>query len=314
MVTTNINKTSQFLVVSRLFSKYYWKSFFGPFFNFLFPLLIYGILGGLMGWKEMLAGTMAMISVSIGLLILPFEVVSLKKSVLLKRIGASPVQPWMFTFVICFFFLVILILSSSWLSLCALLITLDPSIFDGLTSVTGLFGFSQGLIINIILAISLGFVIAAFSKTEIQTQAIGLTLFLPIAFLSGQFLSTEKIASSETLEMVSRLIPFRYSTMMMTEAWIGDVNIPNVLTSNANIWQVHDYTVLSSSINFSYEELNQLSQPGANISAILQAKIADAKIILYDKTDHIVSFIYPYLMIIIFLIIGIKSFKWTTKT
>lgn len=312
MIKSKISQVLQFFVVLELFTKYYIKSLFGPLFNFLFSPLIYAILGTLLGFKVMLPGIMAMIGVSIGLLIMPFSIIGLKKSVLLKRIGASPVKPGMFTFVMCFFFLLVVFFSSLWLSLCALVISLDTTIFDSLNSAKGFFNYLYGLLINILLSISLGFVITSFSKSEIHAQSIGLLCFFPIAFLSGQFLSPSLIASSPVMEWTSRLIPFRYSTMMMTESWVGDFKIPGLIESNANIWSVHDYTLFMHQ-TFEINDILDYTSGIKTPDEIILQKLKNSAILIYDKADHIVSFCYPYVASAIFLTIGIKAFSWSAS-
>lgn len=96
--------------VYKLFNRYYIKSFFGPFFTFVFPVIIYAILGTIMDYKLMFAGVCAMSGMS-GLTGMPFSILELKKSVLLKRIGASPVKTSTFTVVIITYFVGMILLS-----------------------------------------------------------------------------------------------------------------------------------------------------------------------------------------------------------
>lgn len=73
--------------------------------------MLYGILGSIMDPKYLFAGMIAMSALGTGMQGMPFSILELKKSVLLKRIGASPVKPAMFTIVIVTYFTATIILS-----------------------------------------------------------------------------------------------------------------------------------------------------------------------------------------------------------
>lgn len=63
----------------------------------------------------------------------------------------------------------------------------------------GFFGFLYGNVLNIVVSIAIGFAIASLSKSEVQVQTLGMLLYFPATFLSGQFISIDSIANSEVM-------------------------------------------------------------------------------------------------------------------
>lgn len=110
-VVFKLESKNGFFAVFKLFNKYYLKSFFGPFFAFVFPIIILSILGSLMPIQLIFPGIVAMTSMSVGTMGMPLSILEIKQSVLLKRIGASPIKPKIFTFVIITYFLFVMILA-----------------------------------------------------------------------------------------------------------------------------------------------------------------------------------------------------------
>jgi hypothetical protein len=104
IVFTRKRKNGIFSVM-KIFHKYFFKSFFGPFFTFLFPIMLLGILGSLMNPSALTVGILGMSGASMGLMSLPVAILSLKESVLLKRIGASTVSEKEFTSAIIIYFI-----------------------------------------------------------------------------------------------------------------------------------------------------------------------------------------------------------------
>lgn len=301
--------------VYKLFNRYYIKSFFGPFFSFVFPVMLYGILGSIMDPKYLFAGMIAMSALGTGMQGMPFSILELKKSVLLKRIGASPVKPAMFTIVIVTYFTATIILSILWLMIWALIFWQDTSIFQPMGTIVGFFGFLYGNVLNIIVSIAIGFTIASLAKSEVQVQTFGMLLYFPSTFLSGQFISIDSIANSEVMNWISRFVPFRYTTMIIVESWSGSktIDVPtasgaiNHILIEGNPFLIHDYSMISTpNIDWANLKPTDLSQTLGGI-----AQNHNWTTPIYDKADHILGYIIPYVMLMATGYLSLKKFTWS---
>lgn len=302
------------IAIYRLFNRYYLKSFFGPFFAFVFPVMFYAILGSIMNAKLLFAGMIALSALSTGMQGLPFSVFELKKSVLLKRIGASPVKSSTFTLAIITYYATTIILSIFWLMLWALILFRDVTVFYPLGDVVSLLGFIYGNFLNIIVSVAIGFSLASIAKSEVQIQAIGFLLYFPSTFLSGQFLTIDLVASSDAMNWISRFIPYRYTTMIIVESWTGSIDftmppIPGAAQRSVSIvgnpFLIHDYaTIKEPKFNWHKDIPQQLNDIGSNYPWALT---------IYDKADHICGYVVPYVALFGTGIFSIKKFTWSTR-
>lgn len=296
--------------VYRLFNRYYIKSFFGPFYSFVFPVLIYSILGTLMNAKLLFPGMIAMTALSTGLQSMPAAILDLKKSVLLKRIGASPVKPSTFTLAIVTYYMAIISLSILWLMMWALIMFKDQSVFDPLKTVIGAMGFLYGNLMNIAVSIAVGFAIATIGKSSLQVQTIGMLIYFPATFLSGHFVSVDLIAKSEVMNWISRFIPFRYTTMTIVESWNGTSDFRDIIggmhTTTSNPFIIHDYEIFRvPKIDWTVGR-----NPDSSIKELVQPYVPT--IVIYDKADHICGYAIPLTMLFGLGIFSIEKFSWSS--
>ncbi len=285
------SKPGSMLTIYKLFHRYNMRSFFDPFFTFVFPILIYAILGSLMDYKIMFAGVVAMTGMS-GLTSMPAAMLELKQSVILKRIGASPIKTSKFTFVIVSYFTLEISLAIVWLILWALILHQDPSMFSSLGTVTGLLSFLYGNLLNIVLSISLGFFLVSVSKSQQQAQVISMLLMFVAQFLSGMFITINVIASNEVMNWISRLIPYRYSTMYLVSSQI-----------NINPFTYHD---LIGFVPLSPHESFILGQQNPTHEEPLFREV-----IFYKNWETIMGYIYPWSIICVTSLLSIKKFTWS---
>lgn len=280
--------------IYKLFNRYYIKSFFGPFFTFAFPVIILAILGSLMDVTYMFPGIVSMTAMSSGITGMPFAIMELKKSVLLKRIGASPVKASKFTVVIITYFTFMIFMSILWLMLW--LVILHPTktdMFGGLIKNNGLsfIAFIYGNVINIVLSLSIGFAIASIAKGEQQAQAIGMLIYFPSTFLAGQFISIDVISQNEVMNWISRIIPFRYTTMLVVSSWQG--NNPFAIEA------IYGVVPLSAE-----EIMKEIASGNLNV-------IPWKRIVVYEEFEPIIAYIIPYTFGTFFGIYSIKKFRWS---
>ena len=287
------------IAIYKLFMRYYFKSFVGPFFNFAFPILIFAILGELMDVKYMLPGIIAMVASAQGIMNMPFAIMELKKSVLLKRIGASPVKPIKFTIVIITWYLLMVTLSIMWLKLWAVILHSSEvnSLFAGLGKHNGmsLVGFIYGNILNIVVCLMIGFAVASIAKSENHAQAIGMMIYFPSTFLAGQFIAIDTIAQNEVMNWISRFMPLRYTTAIIVSSFGGE----NVFAMDA----IMGYKFADS------KDLLTMVTAGKTIAANNITSV----ITIYDKVDLILAQVVPYAMVLATGVLAIKKFSWSSS-
>lgn len=322
------------IAIIRLIFKYYYKSIYGPVFNFAFPVILYLVLSVFMPSSFVIPGMISMTTMSLGVVGLPYSVLELKNSVILKRIGAAPVKKRDFTIAVVIFFIIQLLLSIVCLMLVTLLRELNPHLFDGMNNWKSALGFIYGNFLNALLAISLGFLIASFSKSPNQANAISALIFFPASFLAGQFISIDVIASKPIMNYISWIIPFRYTTMIITVSFAG----PNVFEGSPFLY--NDLSVIDiGQLNRLVQEILtrklktiedlqtmkalEILELGAAEGIIFQfpdGKLLDdnfnlifGRKVLYHAWEVIMAYVYPYTIIVSSLVTAIETFSWSSR-
>ena len=212
------------------------------FFIILMPLILFGIMGEAMIFgtstnipiahrlaaqqriaNSFIAGISGTTIISSALFLIPITIVDFKNSVLMKRIGATNIKPYQFLLMV----VVLFIIQSSF------------SFFYSRIVATLIFGHSLGWNIaflhNIplaylyamaimLVAISLGMVIASISETVRQVTSISNIVFFPISVLSGGLIPASIIYSSTFLKSISWINPFKYAIepyLQQQQAFVG---------------------------------------------------------------------------------------------
>ncbi|MGL5205612.1 MAG: hypothetical protein ACRC7B_01720 [Metamycoplasmataceae bacterium] len=306
--------------VIKIINLYFWKSFFGPFFSFVFPLIFVGLLGTLLGFDQLFGGAMAIASMAIALTAMPQAIFEFKRSALLKRIGVTPVKPWMFLVVAGVFYFFIMVISTFWTLGIGLLFFLgnwdegreiqqiagsmgsvnlfSPTLKDTLSHVNW-GGFLWGVIMNIIVGISVGFVLVSTSKSTLAIQGLGIPILIISQFLSAQVLPLPMIVDISFMKNISYLSPFRYSTGLMIESFTGLID-----------FSVLDQTI-TSDVHLTIESSSNIFNVSQDFTMLKYRKGVEA--IMFDKADKIVNLIMPFIITGIFAGIAVKTFKWSTR-
>ncbi|MGL4252103.1 MAG: ABC transporter permease [Metamycoplasmataceae bacterium] len=308
--------------VIKIINLYFWKSFFGPFFSFVFPLIFVGLLGTLLGYDQLFGGAMAIASMSIALTAMPQAIFEFKRSALLKRIGVTPVKPWMFLVVAGIFYFLVMVISTFWTLGIGLLLFIgnwdegreiqqiansvgqtffffSPTLQDTLSNVNWA-GFIWGVIMNIIVGISIGFVLVSTSRSTLAIQGLGIPILIISQFLSAQVLPLPMVVAEPFMKAMSYLSPFRYSTGLMIESFSGIIDFsvldPGAITSNVHL------TIESSSNIFDISKDFTMLEYKGTVGAVM-----------FDKFDKIANLVMPFIITGIFSGIAVKTFKWSTR-
>ncbi len=212
----------------KLLNAYFWKTYYGPILVFIFPTLLLTIMGNVMRIEYVFPGILAMVTLFIGIQVMPLGIMELKGSTLFKYIGSTPVNPKRFVSAVILYYVLLNLLAI------LLIIILGGAIFykdvfagsgkkfiasgianglySGIATTKGFFSFIFANLLHIVMTLAIGLAIATFSKTPQQALTIGLIIVLPSMFLSGMVITVDVIARSAVMQWLSRLVIFRYTT------------------------------------------------------------------------------------------------------
>ena len=193
------------------------------FFIMIMPVILFGIMGEAMifGTTHILAqqkhlansfivGISGSTVISSALFLIPITIVDFKNSVIMKRIGVTNVRPWQFLMLIIGLF----VIQSTF------------SFFYSRFVATMLFGSRLGwsvafpknvaigylyTIMTMVLAISIGMMIASISPTVRRVTMISNILYFPVSMLSGGLIPISILYNSSFLRGLTWINPFKYT-------------------------------------------------------------------------------------------------------
>lgn len=211
-----------------------------------------------LNFKSSLTGLAALMVISTGLNSIPISIMEIKESVLMKRIGSTPIRPWMFILTIAFFYSLIMI-AQVLITLFTIFIffgfqkfflsgTIDDPVtitgnqlfFTGFFSKEGEFvqtnwgSYIFGMLYTMLLSIFLAVLIVSLTKKSASASMVGSMIYFLSMFLSGMLFPLTVIANNELLYDLSFISPFRYVNVLIALAWSG-ISIFDFNAINQNI-------------------------------------------------------------------------------
>lgn len=153
----------------------------------------------------------------VGLMNLATELGRWKNSVLIKRIGITPVTRLQFVIGNIMFYLFFSGLVTLWTLVVSFLMAHWDNEIDLLHIDWG--GFFYGFFVAIILATSMGFFIVGLTADVTVQMSIAILLFLPGALLSGQFIPITVIQTDDVLNIISHITPQRYISQIFYDTF-----------------------------------------------------------------------------------------------
>lgn len=309
----------------KIINLYFWKSIIGPFFAFGFPIIFIAILGMLLGFNTMFGGLLMISSMSVSLTSMPQAIFEFKRSSLLKRIGVTPIKPWMFILVAAIYYLVVMLLGtffsivmgiaifSSNMDVGKEILSTTPPFIPGynnanngpLVSFTlnqllnsiNWGGFIWSLLLNIMIGLSIGMLLVSLSKSTIMIQGIGIPILILSQFLSAQVLPPYMVREIDAIWYLGYISPFKSTTILMFQSWNPSVIGIEWIESAKHYQQVIDGTINIFDMN-----------------AIYKLMTPDGKIMeLVSKPERYINMFLPFLWIGLFSGLSIKFFKWSTR-
>lgn len=305
-IQNNIKKNSTFkccLSLFKLLNSQYWNNYLEWFYDFFFSIGFIGIYGFIQitalksnpyatvnDFKNLIIGIITLEVVSAGSFTMPTCIMEIKTSVLMKRIGSTPIKPWMFIITSFIYYFLIIILVIIWMFFFTFLFFGFIDFKFGNETIKGMnlifgngvvaqqkYGINWlGMIVSLIYMSTVSIFVGLFnistSKTSASCNIKSSMLYFISLVLSGMLFPLSIISNNTILNVFSYLTPFRYSNTLVVVSWLnGDIFNPNTIDFNS-----------------------------IGVGSI-------------SNVDVIISFIVPIIIILASVFVMIKLFKWNTR-
>lgn len=211
-----------------------------PFFVLFFPLLLLLIFGTVFKVSgngaphnseanTILCGIIIAAVTGNGLNGLSARLTQWKQSTIIRRIGATPLKRWEFLVGALSFYVATMIFQIFWII--SLGFMLQGAIGHINTSNLNIWAIIVAGLLTILFAVSLGVLLSSLTNDINTNSLFGIMIFLPSAFLSGQYIPLNQIKHSKGLNIASELWPQRYLVIYMYHGFGADKS----LSSNGTI-------------------------------------------------------------------------------
>jgi ABC-2 type transport system permease protein len=207
--------------------KLYWRSRELAFFTFIFPLVIFVLLGsvygddpieeeGVTGSEYLLAGLLGYGVAATAFAGLAILIVIRRESGVLKRLRGTPLPAWTYVFATLASTVVVFLVEAVALILLAKLMFDVP--FPGQP-----FSVALGLLLGALAFAALGIALATFIRSAEGASAAISAIYLPMAFLAGSFWTTQ--AYPPVLEAIANVLPLTYFIHLMRDIVLHDEQV-----------------------------------------------------------------------------------------
>jgi ABC-2 type transport system permease protein len=198
----------------------------GAFGSILFPVLVFVVVGRLLGGRVTSSSSAVSGFVRVGLPVLASVLIALsgvlslvtiisiyREGGILKRLRATPLRPQT---ILTAHVLVKLLLTAVTMAL----MVLAGKRYYPINLSVPVFGFAMALLISTWSILSIGFLIASIVPTARFAQPIGAAILYPMIALSGLFVPLESLPPA--LHAAARLLPLTYAVPLLQGIWKGE--------------------------------------------------------------------------------------------
>ena len=216
------------------------------FFTLFFPILLLGILGAVFTAtiqsehaRGIINSTIAGVSIAAitgnGLNGLSVRLSQWKQSTIIKRIGSTPLKKWEFLASVIIFYINIMMFQTLWITTWAFIFFHSQIGLSGDIALSGSSYVIQlhplfiliSMFLTMIFAVSFGVIISTISRDVNTISSLAIMVFLPAAFLSGQYIPISTIDQSQVLSFISKIWPQRYLVEYLYHGW-GAVQVVSI--------------------------------------------------------------------------------------
>lgn len=219
--TKNNNKS---FGLFNLVSKYFLRNKVIPFYIILYPIISLFLVGRaiqfltpdlsdnekLLYIQTLIIGVAIVQILSIGIFVMPEMIIEFKKSVLLKRIGATGIKPISFNITIINIGFLLTLISFIWSMLWSGIIFGFEWGWNNVLLIDRIFEGLPFLILLLVSSTAFGLMIAAFFRTSSAFLGAANLIYIVIAILSGGFVPLAILEKSDILKGLMYINPFQY--------------------------------------------------------------------------------------------------------
>jgi len=209
------------LAMFNLLFGYWKKSFHSIFFGFVFPIILLAILVAVMGVNTnnpaqvLLPGIIMSSSPVLGIVTLAMTYSDFKQSIIIKRIGATPLRSWEFIVSILIFHVILIFVGSFWILGIGTALYHSQIVFSYIN-----WGYYLlAILLSAVMCSAIGIMIGMLAPDFKVANAFALLLYLPSSFLSGQYMPYSAIKNQTTLVIIAKILPFSYPVSIMNRGW-----------------------------------------------------------------------------------------------
>lgn len=219
--------------------KLYWRSHELAFFTFLFPIIIFVLLGsvygddvieseGVTGSAYLLAGMLGYGVASTAFAGLAIVLVVRREAGILKRLRGTPLPAWAYVFATLCSTIVVFAVEA------LALIVLANVLFD-VPFPDRWLSLALGLLIGALAFAALGLALTTFIRSAEGSSAVVNAIYLPMAFLAGSFWTPQ--AYPPVLEAIAEVLPLTYFIRLMRD----------IVLHNEQIWaNMEDVAIIAA--------------------------------------------------------------------
>lgn len=269
-----------------------------------------------MNAQAIIPGIFAVPVLSVFLIFMPQSIFEFKNSSLLKRIGATPVKPYVFLLAISLYNLIIVLVSWVLTFLFAFAVfhdslglakeikiyssdgviikkLIDPT-FMAIISHGDWGGFFYSFIILSILTMSIGLFISSIAKSTLFIQSVGIGILLVALFVGPVCLPVAMVGKVNIIKYFGYLLPLKYSIATMQEALSGGIEQSLNNFYSTSIWEINSPYFVAD-----------IYESGFDYGKPLE---------IFSKSDKILNLVMPYFFIIIFMFLTLCTFTWSSRS
>lgn len=235
------------LAFLKLYIINFFKTGMGPFFSFVFPVMMLFILGSIMPFSYLAPGLFVLPAVTIGTITTSMIFADFNSSKIFTRLSFTSLSKTK-VFLTTILFNVMLALAATLVTFGAIILMnniglgkmdlkVGETIFKGqfkldlsnMGPVQWIYTFGAPLLLAIMLC-PIGILIGLLSKDGMSGAIKGLFVYFPVTFLSGVFLDLGNIANAKGLDKISAWLPSRWVVEVLIKFWSGENNIGKEIT------------------------------------------------------------------------------------